>query len=276
MCGIAGAFALDGSLPPFMPAAVRATAARIAHRGPDADGFLDRDVAWDLGDSLLNMWAIAWNGEQLLALLRGDFTRIGTYFDGNIFHPAPLTLAYTEHMFAPAVQALPVYAATGNPILSYNLLFLASFALSGWGMYLFVRALTGDWRAAFLAGAAFAFAPYRFHQAPHLQVMWSAWMPFVRNPLDQAVAGAAGMGCPLVAIDARSFGLTGDGPRPGRRSVEYTVDLAHRAGIEVLSWCPDPVDAARFAEAGMDAVVVDDVPGVVSALKGLDTAPGDT
>ncbi|NKY97388.1 glycerophosphodiester phosphodiesterase [Nocardiopsis alborubida] len=96
----------------------------------------------------------------------------------------------------------------------------------------------------------------------------TAWMPFVRNPLDQAVAGAAGMGCPVVAIDARSFGLSGDAPRPGRRSVEYTVDLAHRAGIEVVSWCPDPVDAARFAEAGMDAVVVDDVPGTVSALKG--------
>ncbi|QUX30071.1 glycerophosphodiester phosphodiesterase [Nocardiopsis akebiae] len=96
----------------------------------------------------------------------------------------------------------------------------------------------------------------------------TAWMPFVRNPLDQAVAGAAGMGCPVVAIDARSFGLSGDAPRPDRRSVEYTVDLAHRAGIEVVSWCPDPVDAARFAEAGMDAVVVDDVPGAVSALKG--------
>ncbi|WP_017596954.1 glycerophosphodiester phosphodiesterase [Nocardiopsis lucentensis] len=95
----------------------------------------------------------------------------------------------------------------------------------------------------------------------------TAWMPYVRNPLDQAVAGAAGMGCPIVAIDARSLGRTGDAPRPGRRSVAHTVDLAHRAGLEVVSWCPDPVDAARFAEAGMDAVVVDDVPGTVSALK---------
>ncbi|OLT25158.1 glycerophosphodiester phosphodiesterase [Nocardiopsis sp. CNR-923] len=95
----------------------------------------------------------------------------------------------------------------------------------------------------------------------------TAWMPYVRNPLDQAVAGAAGMGCPIVAVDARSLGRTGDAPRPGRRSVAYTVDLAHRAGLEIISWCPDPVDAARFAEAGMDAVVVDDVPGTVSALK---------
>ena len=45
MCGIAGAFALDGPLPPFMPAGVRAMSARIAHRGPDADGFLDREYA---------------------------------------------------------------------------------------------------------------------------------------------------------------------------------------------------------------------------------------
>jgi len=102
----------------------------------------------------------------------------------------------------------------------------------------------------------------------------TAWMPFVRNPLDQAVAGAAGLGCPIVAVDARSFGLTGDAPRPGRRPVRYTVDLAHRAGLEVVSWCPDPVDAARFAEAGMDAVVVDDVPGAVSALKALGAGGG--
>ncbi|GAB2492636.1 glycerophosphodiester phosphodiesterase [Nocardiopsis aegyptia] len=98
-------------------------------------------------------------------------------------------------------------------------------------------------------------------------VVPTAWMPFVRHPLDSAVAGAAGMGCPVVAVDARSFGLTGEDPRPGRRSVSHTVDVAHRAGLQVLSWCPDPVDAARFAEAGVDAVVVDDVAGTVSALK---------
>jgi len=138
---------------------------------------LNRDVAWDLGDSLLNMWSIAWNDEQLLAILGGDLSRLGSYFDGNIFYPAPLTLAYTEHMFAPAVQALPVYAATGNPILAYNLLFLASFALSGWGMYLFVRELTGNAWAALVAGLLFMFAPYRMPQAPHLQVLSSQWMP---------------------------------------------------------------------------------------------------
>lgn len=95
----------------------------------------------------------------------------------------------------------------------------------------------------------------------------TAWMPFVRNPLDQAVAGAAGLGCAIVAIDARSFGVTGEPTGPGRREVDYTVGVAHRAGLEIVSWCPDPTNAARFADAGMDAVVVDDVPGVIEALK---------
>ncbi|QVJ02057.1 glycerophosphodiester phosphodiesterase [Nocardiopsis eucommiae] len=94
----------------------------------------------------------------------------------------------------------------------------------------------------------------------------TAWMPYVRNPADTAIPGAVGLGCPIVAVDARALGLADDGPRPGRRALEYTVETAHRAGLELISWCPAPVDAARFAAAGMDAVVVDDVPGAVAAL----------
>ncbi|WP_017603525.1 glycerophosphodiester phosphodiesterase [Nocardiopsis alkaliphila] len=95
----------------------------------------------------------------------------------------------------------------------------------------------------------------------------TAWMPYVRNPADSAIPGAVGMGCPVVAVDARALGLNGEEARPGRRSLEYTVEVAHRAGLEIMSWCPGPMDVARFAAAGMDAVVVDDVPGAVAALK---------
>lgn len=95
----------------------------------------------------------------------------------------------------------------------------------------------------------------------------TAWMPYVRNPADSAIPGAVGLGCPIVAVDARALGLSDEEPKPGRRPLEYTVETAHRAGLEIMSWCPDPVDVARFAAAGMDAVVVDDVPGAVTALK---------
>jgi hypothetical protein len=149
----------------------------LAATWPLAAG-LGRDVAFDLGDSVLNMWILAWDCEQLLAILGGDFARVRTFFDGNIFHPAPLTLAYSEHLFAQAVQVLPIYAATKNPILCYNLLFLSTFVLSGFGTFLLVRDLTGNRFAAFVAGLLFAFAPYRLPQASHLQVLSSQWMPF--------------------------------------------------------------------------------------------------
>lgn len=139
---------------------------------------LGRDVPADLGDPVFVMWALAWDCEQLLALLRGDFSRLATFFDANIFHPLPLTLAYSEHFIAQAVQILPVWALTHNPILCYNLLYLSTFVLSGLGAYLFVRELTGSPRAAFVAGVLFAFAPYRFPQSSHLQVLSSQWMPF--------------------------------------------------------------------------------------------------
>ena len=73
---------------------------------------------------------------------------------------------------------LPVYAITRNPILVYNVAFLATFVLSALGMFLFVRELTGSRSAAFLAGVAYGFAPYRFGTLSHLQVLSSMWMPF--------------------------------------------------------------------------------------------------
>ena len=138
-----------------------------------------RDVAWDLGDPVLVMWILSWDCEQLLRILGGDLSRIATFFDGNVFYPAPLTLAYSDHLIAQAIQIFPVWLVSGNPILSYNLLFLSTFVLSGLGMYLLARELTGNATAAFVAGLVFAFAPYRLPQSSHLQVLSSQWMPFV-------------------------------------------------------------------------------------------------
>jgi hypothetical protein len=140
---------------------------------------LTTGVPSDLGDPLLNAWILAWNARHLLQALAGDVGALAELWHANIFYPAPYVLGYSELLITQTLLILPVYALTGNIILCYNLLFLAVFVLSGIGMYLFVRALTNDWRAGFIAGLLFAFAPYRFHQAPHLQVMWSPWMPFV-------------------------------------------------------------------------------------------------
>ena len=165
---------------------------------------LARDIPWDLGDSLLNAWILAWDAERILRVLSGDVGAIRNFWNANIFYPEPLTLAYSEHLVAQAVQVLPVYALTGNIILSYNLLFLSTFVLSGLGMFLFVREVTGSALAGFAAGLIYAFAPYRVPQFSHLQVISSQWMPFVlyglrRYFVTRRSAALAGAGAALVA-----------------------------------------------------------------------------
>jgi hypothetical protein len=150
----------------------------IALTWPLARG-LTRDLPADFGDPLLNSWILAWDADHLLRALGGHLSALGEYWNANIYYPHPLALAYSEHLTAQAVMILPVYAVTGNPILSYNVVFLSTFVLSAIGMFLLVRDVTQSTAAAFVAGIAFGFAPYRFGTLPHVQVLSSMWMPFV-------------------------------------------------------------------------------------------------
>jgi hypothetical protein len=130
---------------------------------------LGRDIPGDFGDPLFTAWAMAW-----------DATHLGRgWWNANIFAPQPLALAYSEHFLPQGLQALPIYWATRNPILGYNLVFLSTFVFSGLGMFLLARELTGSRAAGFVAGLAYAFSPFRVASIPHLQVLSSAWMPFV-------------------------------------------------------------------------------------------------
>jgi hypothetical protein len=135
-----------------------------------------RDVPADLGDALLNMWIMAWDAESLVAMASGTM-RFADVWHANIFHPSPLALTFSEHLMPQAVQGLPAYLATGNIVLAYNLVFLSTFALSGLGMFLLVRELTGSARAGFVAGLFYGFLPYRLGIFPHIQGLSSQWMP---------------------------------------------------------------------------------------------------
>ena len=152
---------------------------------------LGSDVPGDLGDSLLNMWILGWGVQHIPLLLTGQ---IGwaDFWNANIFHPDPLALALSEHLFGLSMQVMPVFWLTGNIILCYNLLFISTFALSAFGAYLLVRDLTGDRRAAFVAGLVYGFLPYRIASVPHLQVMSSQWMPFALWGLNRFVTSPRG------------------------------------------------------------------------------------
>lgn len=137
----------------------------------------DSAMAGDLGDPLLNAWIFVWGADHVTAILAGDLGAFSRWWNANIFHPAPLTLAYSEHLTPQVVAGLPIWWLTRNVLLVYNLLYVASIVLSGLGMFLLVRETTGRPRAALVAGLFFAFVPYRIGQTAHLQVLWSQWMP---------------------------------------------------------------------------------------------------
>lgn len=158
----------------------------------------------DLGDPLLNCFILDWGITNLGAIAAGDAGAALRFWHAPIFHPEPLTLAYSEHLVAQALQASPVYALSGNILLCYNLLFLSTFVLSSLGMYMLARELTGSASAAFASGLLYGFALYRLAQLPHLQTLSSQWLPFALYGLrrffaTRRVAPLAGATLALVA-----------------------------------------------------------------------------
>lgn len=127
--------------------------------------------AENLGDPLFISWNLAWDVHKF-------FTDPLHLFEANIFFPNHNTLAYSEHLVGLAIFVIPVLLLIDKPIVSYNVLALFSFVLSGYGTYLFSFYLTKNKLAAVVAGIIFAFFPYKIFQFGHLHVISTQWIPF--------------------------------------------------------------------------------------------------
>ena len=164
------------------------------------------------GEPYLNLWTLGWG----LHAWTADPVSIldGRVFDANIFFPAAGTLAYSDHLLLQALVLAPVYAVTGDVVLCYNLLLLASIALSGAAMHVLSRAVTGSTLAAVGAGLAWACWPYRTAHLLHLQLQALYLMPLALWSLHRVVARrrwidvcALGVTIGLQAIASASYGL---------------------------------------------------------------------
>ncbi len=90
------------------------------------------------------------------------------------------------------------------------------------------------------------------------------WISF---PLRKAIPAAAGLGVEVLSAHWKSFGPNGTDSAPVHRDAAYSVDVAHRAGLQVMAWCPGPEAGAALVAAGVDALIVDDVPGTLALLR---------
>jgi hypothetical protein len=124
----------------------------------------------DEGDPLFNSWVLWRMGENLLGHGAG-------LYDGNIFHPYPAAMIYSESMIAGAITVLPLRLIGASPVAAHNVLMLIAFAANGLGAYLLALRLTGARPAALLAGALFGFSMPRFGQMGQIQMVCSHFIP---------------------------------------------------------------------------------------------------
>jgi hypothetical protein len=93
-----------------------------------------------------------------------------------MFWPLPDSPAFSDALvgYAPAgLVGHGVHAA----IARYDLLFLFAYALCFAGAYLLARKLSANKAGAVVAGAAFAYAPWRLEQEGHLHIISSGAIP---------------------------------------------------------------------------------------------------
>jgi len=137
--------------------------------GRDVLARLGTSIASDSGDPLLTAAILKWNATHV------PLTE--AWYQFPIFHPMRDTLTFSEHLLGVSVIASPIYWVTRDAAVTYNLVLLLTFPLCAMAMYALVQRITGSAAGAFVAGLAFAFAPYRVSQLPHIQMLAAFWAP---------------------------------------------------------------------------------------------------
>ncbi len=111
-------------------------------------------------------------------------------FQGNIFYPARDTLAYSEPLIVPALMGAPAAWLGGSPVLVFNLMVIAGFALSALAGYALVYAWTGDRAAGLLTGSMFAFNTHTLTRLAHVQGLHIYGLPLALLAADRVITGS--------------------------------------------------------------------------------------
>jgi hypothetical protein len=147
----------------------------------------------DNDDTAFNTWIIAWVAHQLPR----DPQQL---FQAPIFYPASDALAFSEHMFVPALMGAPFQWAGVSPVLVYNLLVWVGFTLSGFAMCMVIQHWTASRVAGIVAGCLFAFNAHLLTRIPHLQALHVEFFPLTLYALDRLAHQPGARAAALLAL----------------------------------------------------------------------------
>jgi hypothetical protein len=123
-------------------------------------------------DVYAHLWNLWWVKHQLLGLHNPFHTGLLLYPQGSDLY---------LHTVAPVngVMSMPLQIATGNVLLSWNVLVLLFFTASGVGAYALAYHVTRDPWASLAGGVVFAFAPFVMtHLHGHFNIATTWPIPF--------------------------------------------------------------------------------------------------
>lgn len=126
-------------------------------------------TALHVGDGRTQAWVLAWVAHAL--------TTGASIFDANMFYPTHESLAHTDHMVALGLLATPLWVATSNAILVFNVLQLCGPALTSFAGFLLFRRWTGDGLASLAGGLVFGLSFFTLLHNAHLNLTWAAGLP---------------------------------------------------------------------------------------------------
>ena len=165
---------------------------------------LSDSVLGGTGDNLYFAWLTGWYEHA--------------FFDGGghpffsqwMNYPEGWNLSTTDTALA-AVFPGAFFRHFFGPIAGYNLAMMLTFVLSGWAMYCWVRHLTRSEGAALLAGAVFAFLPFRMAKLliGHLNLAATQWFPLFFMGLTGILRNEARGWWQPAVLTAVSLGLIG-------------------------------------------------------------------
>jgi hypothetical protein len=123
------------------------------------------------GDRYIYMWDMWWMKKALVDL------HTNPLFTDYVFYPHGINLTFHDFSIFNSLASIPFQAFLTIKEI-YNLFFLLTYILGGFGCFLLVRYLTGDQLAAFFSGVVFVFWGGRAYYVDHLSLASIQWFPY--------------------------------------------------------------------------------------------------